>query len=66
MENYTNLLKNFFGTNRECKRNMFKIMGTLYRAVTKGRITWEQGLEKVNSLGGIKEDSEKIIMEVNI
>lgn len=52
MENHTNLLKNFFGTNRKCKRNMFRIMGTLYRAVTKGRITWEQGLEKVNSLGG--------------
>ena len=53
MEEYTNLLKKYLGKSRHWTKNMFKIIGTLERAVTKGRITWEQGLQKLDSLGGI-------------
>ncbi len=53
MEEYMKLLKDYIGEDRHTyTKTMFKIMGTLYRAVSKGRITWEQGLEKLNSLGG--------------
>lgn len=50
MEEYTTLLKDYLGTNRNWKRNMFSITGTLYRAVKTNRITWEQGLEILNKL----------------
>lgn len=53
MEEYMDLFKDYIG---EDTKTMFKIMGTLYRAVSKGRITWEQGLQKLNSLGGATND----------
>ena len=53
MEEYMRLFKEYIGEDRHTyTKTMFKITGTLYRAVSKGRITWEQGLEKLNSLGG--------------
>lgn len=53
MEEYMRLFKDYIGEDRHTyTKTMFKIMGTLYRVVSKGRITWEQGLEKLNSLGG--------------
>lgn len=54
MENYVEYLKEFLGKQRHFTKTMFKITGTLYRAVSEGRITWEQGLQKLNSLGGAK------------
>lgn len=51
MEEYTRLLKEYIGQDRHTySKTMYKIMGTIYRAVTKGRITWEQGQRKIESL----------------
>lgn len=53
MEEYTKLFKEYIGEDRHTyTKTMFKVMGTLYRAVSKGMITLEQGLQKLNSLGG--------------
>lgn len=53
MEEYMEILKNYIGEDRHTyTKRMFKVMGTLYRAVSKGRITWEQGLCKLKELGG--------------
>lgn len=54
MEEYVEDLKDFLGAKRKVNRKMFKIMGTLYRAFTKGRITYEQVLQKLENLGGGK------------
>lgn len=53
MEEYMEMFKKYIGKDRHTyTKAMFKITGTLYRAVSKGRITWEQGLQKLNNLGG--------------
>ena len=52
MEEYTNELKQCLEKNRDWTRTMFKIAGTIYRGVTKGRFTIEQGLNKLDNLGG--------------
>ncbi len=50
MEKYTNKLKDYLGTRRNFGKKVYNIVGTLYRGVTKGRFTYEQGLEKLNRL----------------
>ena len=52
MEEYVELLKGHLGSQRNFKKKMFKVTGTLYRGITRGRFTKEQGLNKLNSLGG--------------
>lgn len=53
MEEYMEIFKEYIGEDRHTyTKRMFKVMGTLYRAVSKGRITWEQGLVKLKGLGG--------------
>lgn len=52
MEEYTILLRKYLKKDRKWSRTMFKIVGTIYRAVTKGRISYEQGLDKIERLGG--------------
>ena len=53
MEEYMKLFKDYIGEDRHTyTKTMFKIMGTLYRGVSIGRISLEQGLEILNSLGG--------------
>ena len=47
MEEYMELFKEYIKEDRHYTKTMFKFMGTLYRAVTKGRITWEQGLKQI-------------------
>lgn len=44
MEEYMKLFKEYIKDDRSYTKTMFKIMSTLYRAVSKRRITWEQGL----------------------
>jgi hypothetical protein len=52
MEEYTILLREHLKKNRKWSRTMFKVVGTIYRAVTKGRINYEQGLQSIEKLGG--------------
>lgn len=42
MEEYTVLLREHLKKNRKWSRTMFKVVRTIYRAVTKGRINYEQ------------------------
>lgn len=49
MEEYTDELKQYLKRNRNWSKTMFKIAGTLYRGVNKGRFTWEQGLNKLDN-----------------
>lgn len=44
------LFKEYIKNDRHYTKTMFKIMGTLYRAVSKKRITWEQGLQKIKRM----------------
>lgn len=50
MEEYVDLLKEHLGSQRNFKKKMFKVAGTIYRGVTKGRFTKEQGLNALNKL----------------
>lgn len=52
MEKYTEMLKEHIGENRKITKTMFKILGTIIRGVNKGRITYEQGLQALEQLGG--------------
>ncbi len=52
MEKYTNLLKGYLVERRNFTKTMFKIVGTIYRGVTKGRFTYEEGLKALQKLGG--------------
>ena len=48
MEEYMILFKEYIKEDRHTyTKSMFKIMGSLYREVSKGRITWEQGLQEL-------------------
>lgn len=47
MEEYMKLFKEYIKDDRHYTKTMFKIMSTLYRAVSKGKITWERGLQKI-------------------
>lgn len=51
MEEYTNSLKEYLGKNRKWGKNIFKIIGTIYRGVTKGRITFDEGFQAIYKLG---------------
>ncbi len=53
MEELTKKLEKYLGNNRSWTKSIFKIMGSLYRGVTNNRFTLNQGLEKLNKLGGI-------------
>lgn len=52
MEEYTNLLKEYLDKDRNWTKNVFKIMGTIYRGVKKDRFTYEQGIKAIERLGG--------------
>ena len=44
------LFKEYIKNDRHYTKTMFKIMGTLYRAVSKGRITWKQGFQEIKKM----------------
>lgn len=50
MEEYTESLKEFLGAKRNFDKTIFKIAGTIYRSVNKGRFTYEQCLNALNKL----------------
>lgn len=52
MEEYIESLKDYLQDKRYVKRNVYRIMSTLFRGVQNKRFTWEQGLEYINRLGG--------------
>lgn len=52
MGEYTDELKQHLNKNRNWTKKRFKVAGTLYRGVNNNRFTVEQGLNKLNSLGG--------------
>lgn len=45
MEECTEKLKNGLGADRSCTKEMFKMVGSIYRGVTKGRFTLEEVLK---------------------
>lgn len=48
MEEYMKLFKEYIKKDRHTyTKSLFKIMSSLYRAVSKGRITWEQALQEI-------------------
>lgn len=51
MEEYVEVLKDYLQGKRDYTKIMFKISGALYRGVSNGRFTWEEGL-KVMRQGG--------------
>ncbi len=53
MEEYVENTKKYLNGRRDMKRRVYRIVATLYRAVKSNRITWEQGLQYINNLGGI-------------
>lgn len=44
------IFKEYIKKDRHYTKTMFKFMGTLYRAVSKGRITWEQGMQEIKRM----------------
>ena len=52
MGEYTDELRQHLDKRRDWTKKRFKVAGTLYRGITRGRFTIEQGLNKLNSLGG--------------
>lgn len=50
MEEHTNALKGYLQDRRNCKRTIYKIMGTIYRGVNKGRFTLNEGLTALEKL----------------
>lgn len=50
MKKYVELLKEHLNGDRSWEKQTFKVAGTLYRGVTKGRFTFEQGVEALNRL----------------
>ncbi len=58
MERYVDLLKDYLGDRRDFGRLVFNYVGTLYRAINNKRITWEQGMEKIENLR-TKEEIER-------
>lgn len=43
MEEYTEMFRKYIGKDRKrYTKKIFKIMGTIYRGVTKERFTWEE------------------------
>ncbi len=52
MEEYTNLLKDYLVERRNFTKTMFKIVGTIFRAERKGRITYDEDLKAIERLGG--------------
>lgn len=50
MEKYVENLKEFLGAKRNFDKTMFKIAGTIYRGVNKGRFTVKQVLNELNKL----------------
>lgn len=52
MAEYTRLLQEHLVEQRHFTKTRFKIAGTIYRGVNNNRFTLEQGLNKLNSLGG--------------
>lgn len=52
MEKRVELMIKYLGEQRNFTKTMFKISGTLYRGVTRGRFTYEEGIEAMYKLGG--------------
>lgn len=52
MEQYVKLLKEYLEGKRNYTKTMFKITGTLFRGVSKGRFTYNEGLAEMYKLGG--------------
>lgn len=40
MESYTEILRDYLQERRNVSKEVFKIMNSAYRAVQKGRMTW--------------------------
>lgn len=52
MENLTKKLEIYLGSNRVYTKEMFKIIGSIYRGVTNKRFTLADGISALNKLGG--------------
>lgn len=62
MERYVDLLKDYLGDRRDFGRLVFNYVGTLYRAINNKRITWEQGMEKIENLKTKEEMQNEIVL----
>lgn len=56
MEEYVNILRSYLDTRRNFRRKVYRIVATLYRGVTNGRFTYEQGLNAINRM----KNSQKV------
>lgn len=45
MAKYTKLLREYLGKRRDVTKKVFKIVGRIYRGVTKGRFSLEEALK---------------------
>lgn len=52
MEEYTEFLKEYLGERRNIAKNVFNIVGRIYRGVTNGRFTLEEALTYLNKKEG--------------
>lgn len=50
MEEYTIALKEYLKNRRDYKKTIFKIVGTVYRGVSNGRFTLDEGLMAIKKL----------------
>ena len=60
MERYVDVVRGYLGTKRDIDKLVYRIVGTVYRAVTNKRITWEQGIDKIENLKTKEELSNEI------
>ena len=60
MEEYTNALKEYLKDRRNLKKTIFKIVGTIYRGVNKGRFTLDEGLTALKSLPRIERKDKMV------
>ncbi len=52
MEELTKKLEGYLGSNRDCTKEVFKMVGSIYRGVNKGRFSLEKALLYLNKKEG--------------
>ncbi len=55
MEELTKKLEGYLGSNRDCTKEIFKMVGSIYRGVSKGRFTLDKALEVLKKEGAVNE-----------
>ncbi len=55
MEEYTEILRGYLESRRSVTKNVFKIVGRIYRGVNNNRFTFEEAMAHLNKEVGAKQ-----------